>query len=302
MKHNSYLYISTLTLLLLAGCQGQPTVIHNELETYSLANSDALAITAEDIEETLTDGLYFAQSNQFSSEDGWKNTASFEVKDGKIVSADFNAVNQDGTNTKKYNSINGTYGMVANGSASSEWHEQVEQLENYLLTHQNFDKLNLFESGQTDSITGVSIKIADYVALFNHAIQQGPIEKGIYQDGHYYAESDAFVQGFKYNLNLTVMNGYIVSVHWDALSEDGTTSKKAKSEDGSYGMLDNGNAQAEWHTQAQEMESYLMQIQDPTLITYTEDNKTDALSSVSIAVNDFVELSIKALASGPLLN
>ncbi|MTM62394.1 FMN-binding protein, partial [Turicibacter sanguinis] len=96
---------------------------------------------------------------------------------------------------------------------------------------------------------------------------------------------------YKYNINLIVENGYIVAAHWDAIKEDDNLTGGHSTEE-----IQN------WNHQAQLLESYLINIQDPTLITYNEDNKTDAISGVTIEVNQFIELVIQALASGPTID
>ena len=42
------------------------------------------------------DGLYFAIQDEFSEQSGFKSTVTFEIKDGKFVSVDWNAVKNDG--------------------------------------------------------------------------------------------------------------------------------------------------------------------------------------------------------------
>jgi hypothetical protein len=62
-------------------------------------------------------------------------------------------------------------------------------------------------------------------------------------------------------------------------------------------MVEKGGAQAEWHEQAKAAEAYLLEVQDPTAIEYTDDEgHTDAISGVSIHVIEFFDLVEKALA------
>ncbi len=49
-------------------------------------------------------------------------------------------------------------------------------------------------------------------------------------------------------------------------------------------------------------EQHLIQLQDPTQITFNEENKTADISGVTIEVHQFIELATKALAGGPLLD
>ncbi|MDK2800646.1 MAG: hypothetical protein PWQ70_2265, partial [Clostridiales bacterium] len=67
---------------------------------------------------------------------------------------------------------------------------------------------------------------------------------------------------------------------------------------GKYGMKEKGGAQAEWHEQAEKAEAYLLKTQDPTKITYTDDEgHTDLISGATIHVKEFFELANEALAN-----
>lgn len=118
-----------------------------------------------------------------------------------------------------------------------------------------------------------------------------------YKDGSYYAEADDYDEnGFKGNVSIVVDSGVIAYVNWDATDKETGESKKALSKDGTYGMVAKGGAQAEWHIQAERMETYLLGAQDPKTINLISDGKTDTVTGVSISVSPFVELCEKALA------
>jgi len=118
-----------------------------------------------------------------------------------------------------------------------------------------------------------------------------------YKDGVYTAEQDNFDEksGWKSTIKIVVEGGKIVSVDWNGVHKDGGDDKDTRSKSGEYGMVAKGGAQAEWHEQAEKMEAYLVEVQDPKLIKYDDGGYTDAVAGVSIHVNDFVELAIKAL-------
>ncbi|MDK2933851.1 MAG: hypothetical protein PWP27_1661 [Clostridiales bacterium] len=66
-------------------------------------------------------------------------------------------------------------------------------------------------------------------------------------------------------------------------------------------MKEKGGAQAEWHEQAEKAEAYLLKTQDPTKITYTDDEgHTDLISGATIHVKEFFDLAKKALDNGPV--
>ncbi len=118
-----------------------------------------------------------------------------------------------------------------------------------------------------------------------------------YKDGVYTAEEDDFDKqsGWKGTIEIVVEDGKIVSVDWNAVHKDGGEDKKTRSKNGTYGMVEKGGAQAEWHEQAEKVEAYLIETQDPAAIKYDSGGYTDDIAGVTIHVNDFVELAMKAL-------
>ncbi|WP_138419340.1 FMN-binding protein [Aquibacillus sediminis] len=244
------------------------------------------------------DGIYFAQEDGFS-DSGWKYTATLEVESGEIVSADWNGANIAGGDDKDTVSANGEYGMVENGDAQARWHEQAELAEEYLLEIQDPTAIEYTsDEGHTDAISGVSIHVVEFFDLAEQALANGPVEKGPYADGGYYAEEADFGDsGWKYTASLTVINGNIVAADWNGVHEDGGDDKDTVSANGEYGMVENGDAQARWHEQAELAEEYLLEVQDPTAIEYSSDEgHTDAISGVSIHVVEFFDLAEQALA------
>lgn len=237
------------------------------------------------------DGIYFAQAEEYPSS-GWKAVVTLEVKDGKIVMADWNAAHRDGGVDKKTSSETGAYGMVARGNAQSEWHEQAEKTEAYLLETQDPADINYTDdAGSTDSIAGVSIHVSEFFQLAEKALEQGPVGYGLYKDGAYHAEEPEFSDnGWKEVVDVTVISGYIASVSWNPVNKDGAF-KRALSEDGTYGMVAKGNAQAEWHEQAVLFELDLLEKQDIREYAASDDEgRVDTIAGVSIHVMQIIEL------------
>lgn len=124
-----------------------------------------------------------------------------------------------------------------------------------------------------------------------------------YEDGVYFAQEDAFDErtGWKYMVILEVEGGEIVSATWEGANRDGGTSKVTRSENGEYGMVENGGAMAPWYEQAAATEAYLLETQDPTDIEYTTDaGNTDAIAGATIHVVEFFTLAEEALIDGPV--
>lgn len=284
----------TLTMIsalsLLTACDSNETTFPTLLSDDNLVQV-ADTQNREDLFK-LEDGLYFSQ-DQESSQDGWTNTVTILVKDGKINTVNYDAINHDVTAFKRQLSLSNEYHMVEESQENLKWHEQVEMIENYLINHQSFESLSLDENGKTDAITGVTISIKPFIDLIQKALNNGVIEKGPYQDGHYYAEQSTFINGFKYNINLVVLNGYITAAHWDAIDEGGQNLKEIENKT---------EEQLRWEEQANLLENFLISAQDPTTITFNEENQTDTIAGVTIKVDQFIELSIQALASGPTID
>lgn len=242
------------------------------------------------------DGIYFAIQDEFGGS-GWKNTVTLTVENGEIVDADWNAVHKTGGLDKKTSSETGEYGMVEKGGAIAEWHEQAELTEEYLLETQDPTDIEWNDDGKTDVITGVTQVVSDFFELSEQALENGPVGKGPYKDGAYYAEADEFGKtGWKDTVSLTVVNGNIVTAYWNAIHQDGGDDKKTSSESGEYGMVEKGGAIAEWHEQAELAEQHLLEKQDPTAIEWNDEGKTDAITGVTQVVSGFFQLAEKALA------
>ena len=242
------------------------------------------------------DGFYYAEEETFA-DSGWKGAVIIEVKDGQMVDINWTAINKNAGPDKKTVSMNGNYGMVENSEATVEWHEQAKAVEDYLLETQDVTAIEYSDDeGHVDVISGVSIHVKDFYALVEKALENGPQEKGPYTDGAYHAEEDEFAEsGWKGSVDITVLFGNIVGVNWTAVNESGAD-KKENSMSGEYGMVENGDASAEWHVQAEAVENYLIETQDVTAIEYSDDEgHVDVISGVSIHVNDFYALAEKAL-------
>ena len=243
---------------------------------------------------TYSDGVYFAQEDGFA-DTGWKYVATIIVKDGKIVSADWNGANMMGGMDKKSTSKAGKYPMVEKGGAKADWHVQADTTEKWLLKTQNPASMNITdEAGHTDSISGVSITAGAFAKLAGKALAKGPVGYGKYKDGAYQAEEAEFPQtGWKSNAKFTVISGYVVAAWWDGVNKDGMAKKTASAE-GKYPMVANGGAKAEWHVQAKTVEDYFLATQGVAPKMDAEGH-ADAISGASVHVNDFYALAAKAL-------
>ncbi len=291
MKKLLFIFIVTLAVLAAAvtvGCK-------KEEESAGAKTEDASS--AADKSEGYEDGIYFAQEDVFSERTGWKYMVTLEVENGKIVSAEWNGAHVDGGTDKITRSESGEYGMVENGGAQAPWFEQAAKAEAYLLDVQDPAAIEYSDDeGRTDAISGVSIHVIEFFSLAEKALNKGPVGYGMYKDGRYHAEADTFSEsGWKSTVDLTVVSGYIVAANWNALPEEGGDDKKTQSKNGEYGMVENSDAQAPWYEQANKAEAHLLKVQDPAAVKLDNEGNTDAISGVSIHVNDLFTLAAEAL-------
>jgi len=156
--------------------------------------------------------------------------------------------------------------------------------------------------GGTDNAPANEAPAVETPAAGNgNAQAEEPADEAKWADGVYYAEGEyAEKSGYKEIIALQVEGGKIASVNWNALHKDGGLDKKALSEQGAYGMVAKGGAQAEWHEQAAKLERFLIDQQDVAAITLDAEGKTDAVSGVSIGAGEFAALAGEALAAGPV--
>ena len=247
------LFAVTLFIVLFAGCKGDGT--------------------------KYDDGVYFAQQLDFP-DSGWKYNVTLVVEKGKITDATWNGSNINAGPDKVSISEAGKYPMVANGGAMADWHVQAKAVEDYFVENPSTE--------MPDSITGASIHYNEFYDLAKEALEQGPVGYGMYKDGTYSASDSGFNEGWKYFVDLTVLSGYVVSAHWDAVSEDGGTNKVQRSMDGEYGMVANSAATSEWHEQAMAVEK--------AFLTSQELSVPDAITGATIHYQGFFALAEKALA------
>ena len=107
-------------------------------------------------------------------------------------------------------------------------------------------------------------------------------------DGTYESRTqEADYNGFINMMTMTVENGKITAIVWDAQDEQGNR-KSVMSENGEYVMTEDGLS---WKEQAEALAAAVIENQSLEFLTTDEQGKTDAVSGVSISVNDFIALA-----------
>lgn len=292
-KKASVFMSCALLLGVLAGCGGNNNAAPVTTNT-PVKEVDSSSNTPVVDEGKYQDGTYFAQG-QVDENSGWQSFVVVNVEGGKITNAKWSAT-KEGVGTDKIAfSEAGKYGMKA-GGAQAEWHEQSVKAVQYLIEKQDPKDITLNDEGKTDAISGVSVHVNEFFNLADEALNAGPIVAGPYKDGNYHAEEPAFNEktGWKETADVVIAGGKIIAVNFSGVNENGDD-KKQFSKDGNYGMVEKGGAQADWHEQALKAEQYMIQNQDVSSLTYTEEGATDAISGVSIKIREYYELATQAL-------
>ena len=118
-----------------------------------------------------------------------------------------------------------------------------------------------------------------------------------YQDGHYTAALPEFAEsGWKDTMELTVEDGEITRINWDAIYKDDSIPirKKQYSKSGLYGMLMAG-AVGEWYDQAVAAEQFVLENGIDALDVNAE-GYTDAVAGCTVHVSTFDQLLRECLA------
>lgn len=287
-KHLALLMTLLLAASALAGCGAK------QAETPAPATTPAATTEAA----KWADGMYYAQGDTYDEKSGWKSTVLLEVKEGKIVSANWNGISNKIGVDKKTASQTGLYPMVEKGGAKAPWHEQAANMEKFLIEKQDPKAITLNAEGKTDAVSSVTISVGDFATLADKALSAGPATAGAYKDGTYHAEGKDFdaKTGWKGTVDIVVANGNIISVFWSGVNKEGND-KKAASMEGKYPMVEKGGAKSPWHEQAAAAEAFLIEKQAVDAITVNGEGKTDAIASVTIAVSEFTQLATEALSA-----
>ena len=270
----------------LIGCeQGNETTerLQNYVETTLSSHTGIVDAKDNAMFESLEDGIYFAHSDHFSEESGYKEAVLLEVKDNELINLHLDAIN---TSAKLI-----TVEEQATKTSSVSTTEQLNFLESYLFSNSQVDAINY----DAKHLADLTINVEAYINLYTKALASKPIVIGAYQDGYYFIEAPSFTDGEKASLGFTVLNGNIIAVNFDILSEKTNTSYKQE--------LTNGNDELEsWLEQVNILEQHLVKTQNPTGIEYNENFTSNVLDEPCLFIGDFVKLAVDALASGPLLN
>jgi len=243
----------------------------------------------EEVAGTYVDGTYTKVADE--AENGYTYEVTMTVENGAITSMNWDAKDENGQ-SKKELAENGSYVMTEDGLL---WSEQSDALCAFVVENQSLEGLTTIdEEGHTDVVAGVSIKITPFLTLAQACIDEASSKTAtedtaaMYVDGTYTKVADEAENGYTYEVTMTVENGAIASMIWDAKDENGQ-SKKELAENGSYVMTENGLL---WSAQSEALCAYVVENQSlEGLTTIDEDGHTDVVAGVSIKINPFLTLA-----------
>ena len=104
-------------------------------------------------------------------------------------------------------------------------------------------------------------------------------------DGTYEVKAKEASNGWFSQVSLTVKDGAITDVVWDAVNEAGEK-KSIQSMNGQYVMTENGPT---WAEQAEALAAYVIENQTVDSLNIIDGGKTDTVASVSITITEFVD-------------
>ncbi len=117
---------------------------------------------------TYKDGEYEAAAPKYDDQ-GYRDTVKIVIKDGKLFSVNCDADSKN-DGTKKAHSESGQYNMKQ-GGAQHDWHEEIAFFESHVVQN-GIESIQLKNDGKTDSVTGCTIVVKEYVDLIKEAMNK----------------------------------------------------------------------------------------------------------------------------------
>jgi len=218
----------------------------------------------------------------------WQDFILIEVDgQGYITSIQLDGVNPIVSSTRRESSRLGLY----EGVSGYDFYERIHGLEEELIGQPVAELTALLQDGSEDGFDPAS-----WTTLAVIALSADPIERGPYLNGLYQSMAEEVVDGFYYFVNFIVVHGHIVSVQWNAITEDGFLKYDYVF---MMGVGDDSDVR-QWRDQAILLEEELIRLQDPMLFTFDGDGYATDIAGVDIPIETFVTLLVQGLAEGPI--
>jgi len=239
--------------------------------------------------ESLTVTVHFAIEDSIG-DDEWQDFITIAVNSENVVTeVELNSVTPLANNSRRnVAQLEGFEDVF-----EYNFYDQASSLESSLIGISGDELADALRSAYHDDL--VNFDTATFADLANHALASEPVEKGPYLDGTYYGIEAADANGLEYFVNLFVINGDIVAVHFNAVNHEGLLK---------YDQLIGTTADhdiAAWRYQAQLLEQALIQVQDPLGFSFDENGFTTDIPGVYMEIESFVSLVTQALSEGPVI-
>lgn len=289
MKKIKLLAVCALSAALLVGCGSKSTPKVEDEGTTTPVVSEGTKFTGTKNYETLYDS---------TGVKGDVVVMDVEFKDGEPVNFTMDVRQENGT-SKKEEAAAGNYVMVE--GSDNTWDKQIADVEKFIKEN-NFDltKVNITdEEGHTDAVSGVSVKIKNYIEALEYVIDTvkdgkeletgftgAKIVESLYEEGKtdMVKAKAVFQHGKPVNVSVDVITN-----ETDLGDGKTSTSKKAIAAAGKYVMVEGSDNT--WDKQIAAVEAFIVENNfDLGKVTLTnEEGNTDAVSGVSIKVGTYVK-------------
>lgn len=153
---------------------------------------------------------------------------------------------------------------------------------------------NAIKKAMAESIREAAIEGTEFAAQLEHELSEENSETALplltelldqIGDGSYtWTDSQADDNGFFSQIQVTVEDGRITALVWDAVNAEGD-GKRSLSAAGQYNMTEDG---PKWHEQADALAQYVMANQSEEGLLSSDGYASDAVSSVSIYSGGFL--------------
>ena len=244
-----------------------------------------------EIDETLPVAVHFAIEDGLAGNE-WQNFIMITVNSDDIVTAlELNGIPQLANMLRSEVAQLDDYADVF----GYNFYEQADYLERHLIGTSSDELVEIIRDAYDNNL--VDFDTTAFADLASRALASPPVEKGPYIDGTYRGMDVINEDGLQYFVNLFVINGDIVAVHYNAINHNDDGFLKYAP----LFALTVDHEVTNWRDQAQLLEQALIRFQDPMGFTFDDDGFSTDIPGVDFEIESFVSLVTKALAAGPII-
>lgn len=255
--------------------------------------SESMEESEEYVNIDLPVTVHFAIEDSLG-DDEWQDFIMITINSDNIVTdVELNSITPLANNLRRY--IAQLEGFEE--AFGYNFYEQATTLERTLIGYSGEELVTALREAYDNEL--VDFDSTTFANLADIALRSEPVERGSYIDGAYHSTKTADEdetedeEELQYFVNLFIINGKIVAVHYNAFNNEGLL--KYDQLAGSTTDID----VTEWRYQAQLLEQALIDSQDPEDFGFDEEGFTTDIPGVYIEIETFVSLVVQALTAGP---